>query len=227
MACRSARAACRASSPAMASPAKRGGLHKRAGQAGRSGGAPGLVRRPARLRPGPDHLPGRDRGHHYHGAAPRLGTLRRALPPGCAARTPPHHHAHRRPAHHGPGRHCPIRGRYKRRALLWLRGGHPGPGAPARRHRGAGHLPVHKVIGIREAVEAAGARLLFLPPYSPVFNPIENAFAKLKALLRTAAARTVGDLNAAIHDALAHFTPYECRNYVTAAGYETDAAVST
>ncbi len=88
------------------------------------------------------------------------------------------------------------------------------------------NLPVHKVTGIREAVEAAGARLLFLPPYSPDFNPIENAFAKLKALLRTAAARTVEDLHTAIHDALARFTPHECRNYVTAAGYENDAAVS-
>ena len=85
---------------------------------------------------------------------------------------------------------------------------------------------VHKVTGIREAVEAAGARLLFLTPYSPDFNPIENAFAKLKALLRTAAARTVEDLHAAIHNALARFTPHECRNSVTAAGYENDAAIS-
>ena len=88
------------------------------------------------------------------------------------------------------------------------------------------NLPVHKVTGIREAVEAAGARLLFLPPCSPDFNPIENAFAKLKALLRTAAARTALDLHTAIHHALARFTPQECRNYVTAAGYENDAAVS-
>jgi transposase len=52
-----------------------------------------------------------------------------------------------------------------------------------------GNLPAHKVHGVREAIEAAGARLLYLPPYSPDFNPIEMAFAKLKALLRAAAAQ--------------------------------------
>ena len=89
------------------------------------------------------------------------------------------------------------------------------------------NLRVHKVAGVREAVEAAGAHLLFLPPYSPDFNPIEQVFAKLKALLRSAAARTVTDLHQAIQHAFARFTPQECRNYVTAAGYEDDAAVAT
>ena len=89
------------------------------------------------------------------------------------------------------------------------------------------NLCVHKVAGVREAVEAAGARLLYLPPYSPDFNPIERAFAKLKALLRSAAARTTADLHQAIRAAFARFTPQECRNYVTAAGYEDDAAVAT
>ena len=89
------------------------------------------------------------------------------------------------------------------------------------------NLPVHKVHGVREAVEAAGAQLLFLPSYSPDFNPIEPAFAKLKALLRSAAARTTADLHAAIRHAFTRFTPQECRNYVTAAGYEDDAAVAT
>jgi len=56
------------------------------------------------------------------------------------------------------------------------------------------NLPAHKSVAPREAIEARGARLLFLLPYSPDFNPIENAFAKLKALLRKAAARTVDDL---------------------------------
>ncbi len=88
------------------------------------------------------------------------------------------------------------------------------------------NLGVHKVAGVREASEAAGARLLYLPPYSPDFNPIEQAFAKLKALLRNAAARTVGDLWAAIHKAFARFSPEECRNYFTAAGYEDDACAS-
>ena len=89
------------------------------------------------------------------------------------------------------------------------------------------NLCVHKVAGVREAVEAAGGRLLFLPPYSPDFNPIEQAFAKLKALLRSAAAHTTADLHQAIRHAFACFTPQECRNYVTAAGYEDDAAVAT
>ena len=89
------------------------------------------------------------------------------------------------------------------------------------------NLNVPKVAGVRESIEAAGARLLYLPPYSPDFNPIEQAFAKLKHLLRTAAARTVPDLRDAIRRALARFTPAECRNYLTAAGYEDDLAVAT
>jgi transposase len=82
------------------------------------------------------------------------------------------------------------------------------------------NLGAHKVAGVREAIEAAGARLLYLPPYSPEFNPIERAFAKLKALLRTAAARTVNDLWAAIQRAFAAFRPDACRNYRAAAGYD-------
>ena len=82
------------------------------------------------------------------------------------------------------------------------------------------NLPAHKVGGIRERVEAAGARLLYLPPYSPDFNPIEQAFAKLKALLRTAAARTIPDLWDAIKRALSRFGSTECRNYLAAAGYD-------
>ena len=89
------------------------------------------------------------------------------------------------------------------------------------------NLGAPKVAGVREAIEAAGAQLLYLPPYSPDFNPIEQAFAKLKHLLRTAAARTVPDLRAAIGQALAHFTPQECRNYLAPAGYEDDVAVAT
>ena len=88
------------------------------------------------------------------------------------------------------------------------------------------NLGAHKVVGVREAVEAAGARLLYLPPYSPDFNPIERAFAKLKALLRSAAARTVSDLWEAIRQAFARFTPSECRNYFAATGYEDDAYAS-
>lgn len=84
------------------------------------------------------------------------------------------------------------------------------------------NLPAHKVAGVREAIEATGARLRLLPPYSPDFNPIENAFAKLKALLRKAAARTIPALCNAIRDALPRFTHTECANYFTACGYEPE-----
>jgi transposase len=89
------------------------------------------------------------------------------------------------------------------------------------------NLQAHKVAGVREAIEAAGARVLYLPPYSPEFNPIEQIFAKLKHLLRTATARTVPDLWAAIREALTRITPDECRNCITAAGYDDDLAVAT
>jgi len=72
------------------------------------------------------------------------------------------------------------------------------------------NLPAHKLAGVRHAIEAVGAELRFLPPYSPDFNPIENAFAKLKALLRKAAERTADGLWAAIGRFVDTFTPTEC-----------------
>lgn len=84
------------------------------------------------------------------------------------------------------------------------------------------NLGSHKGPGVRAAIEAAGASLLYLPPYSPDFNPIENAFAKLKAMLRKAAARTVESLCNTIGDIVDAFTPDECANYFAAAGYEPD-----
>ena len=81
------------------------------------------------------------------------------------------------------------------------------------------NLSSHKRVGVREAIEAAGARLVYLPPYSPDLNPIELAFAKLKALLRKAAARTVEDLESAIADLLDQFTPQECWAYFRHCGY--------
>ena len=81
------------------------------------------------------------------------------------------------------------------------------------------NLSSHKVAGVREAIEAAGARLLYLPPYSPDLNPIEQVFAKLKAILRAAAARSLDALCHAIAAALAHFSARECRNYLAHDGY--------
>jgi transposase len=82
------------------------------------------------------------------------------------------------------------------------------------------NLSSHKSHLVREAIEAAGAKLLFLPPYSPDFNPIEKAFSKLKALLRKAAERTVSGLHQAILRILAAFTASECANYFASAGYD-------
>jgi len=81
------------------------------------------------------------------------------------------------------------------------------------------NLSSHKVAGVREAVEAAGASLLYLPPYSPDLNPIEQVFAKLKALLRSAACRTVEALWTTIGSVLTQFTAQECGAYIAHCGY--------
>jgi transposase len=85
------------------------------------------------------------------------------------------------------------------------------------------NLASHKVAGVREAIEARGASLIYLPPYSPDLNPIEQAFAKLKALLRKAAPRTVEALWAVIGEALSAFSSTECANYLADAGYRRSA----
>lgn len=82
------------------------------------------------------------------------------------------------------------------------------------------NLPAHKGAAVRKSIEAAGGRLLFLPPYRPGFNPIENAFATLKTLLRKAAARTVDKLSRVIANCLDAFTPVESANYVAAAVHD-------
>jgi transposase len=82
------------------------------------------------------------------------------------------------------------------------------------------NLQAHKVAGVEEAIRAVGASLLYLPPYSPDLNPIEQLFAKLKALLRKAAARTRDELWTAIGALLDTITATECRNYILNSGYE-------
>ncbi len=82
------------------------------------------------------------------------------------------------------------------------------------------NLPGHKGPRVRQLIEAAGAELYYLPPYSPDFNPIENAFAKLKALLRKAAERTVEGLWTAIGNLIDLVTLQECQNLFAAAGYD-------
>ncbi|MER9076494.1 IS630 family transposase [Mesorhizobium sp. M0904] len=81
------------------------------------------------------------------------------------------------------------------------------------------NLGSHKAKAVRRAIRAAGAKLIFLPKYSPDLNPIEQVFAKLKTLLRKAAARTVEAVTAAIGQILDHYTPQECANYIKNAGY--------
>jgi len=82
------------------------------------------------------------------------------------------------------------------------------------------NLSSHKGPRVRALIEAAGATLLYLPPYSPDFNPIEMMFSKLKALLRKVAERTIEALWRAIADCSPLVTPRECANYFEAAGYE-------
>ncbi len=81
------------------------------------------------------------------------------------------------------------------------------------------NLSSHKVSGVREAIEACGATLLYLPPYSPDLNPIELAFSKLKHLLREAAERSVEALWKTIGRLLSQFSPTECANYIRHCGF--------
>ena len=82
------------------------------------------------------------------------------------------------------------------------------------------NLPAHKAAGVREAIEAKGAQLRFLPPYSPDFNPIEMAFSKLKAMLRAKAERSINALWNTVGKLIHLITPEECRNFFNACGYE-------
>ena len=84
------------------------------------------------------------------------------------------------------------------------------------------NLSSHKRASVRAMVEAAGATIMFLPPYSPDFNPIEKAFARLKAMLRKAAERTVVGLWGLIGQLVDIFQPAECANYFSSCGYEPE-----
>ena len=83
----------------------------------------------------------------------------------------------------------------------------------------ADNLGSHKAKAVRDAIESVGARLIFLPKYSPDLNPIEQVFAKLKAIIRKLEPRSLPDLERAIAHALTQFSPTECANYLTHAGY--------
>lgn len=81
------------------------------------------------------------------------------------------------------------------------------------------NLSPHKTRGVQEAIEAVGATVRYLPPYSPDFNPIESMWSKVKQHLRTAAARTEGQLVKAVGDALHAVTPHDCRGFFAGCGY--------
>jgi len=81
------------------------------------------------------------------------------------------------------------------------------------------NVSIHKVAGVREAIEARGATLLYLPPYSPDLNPIEQFFSTLKSILRKVAARSITTLWQAIRSALKAFSSRECAAYLLNAGY--------
>jgi len=82
------------------------------------------------------------------------------------------------------------------------------------------NVPTHKAAGVRAAIEAKGAKVRYLPPYSPDFDPIEKPFSKIKSILRRIAARTADALEAAVAEALRAFTPQQCSNYFAASGYD-------
>jgi transposase len=108
---------------------------------------------------------------------------------------------------------------HERHRLPRLRRTNTRPDAFARRHRHHGQPPELQSCWRARAIEARGAKLVYLPPYSPDFNPIEQAFGKLKALLRMITARTGNTLWDALGDILDRFTPQECSNYLANAGY--------
>lgn len=84
------------------------------------------------------------------------------------------------------------------------------------------NLGSHKGAAVRRAIRAAGAHLLFLPPYSPDLNPIEQVFAKIKHLMRTASERTVNAVWKRLGTTLDSFSPQECANYLRNAGYASN-----
>lgn len=122
------------------------------------------------------------------------------------------HHGDRRPPAH---RRC-DRPRDRAGALATPGGRQRRTGAKPSRA-----LPAHKIAAVRAAIQAKGAQLFLLPPYSPEMNPIEMVFAKLKTLLRQALERTREGLWNRSGELLDHFSPEECANYFRAAGYGT------
>ena len=157
----------------------------------------------------------------------RAGTRALALAPLGAARTEARGpraarpledaHLHRRPAMRSRRRTLGHRRPDQRRALHPLR--REGSRADPRHVVILDNLGSHKGQAARRAIRAAGAHLLFLPPYSPDLNPIEQLFAKLKHLIRKAEPRTIEATWRKVGDLLDLFSPAECANYLKNVGY--------
>ena len=146
----------------------------------------------------------------------------RALPRRHSARSLEDRHLCRRT--HACGLRCTdAAGRADgRRMLPRLGRTDAGANLAPRRHRRHGQSGRPQGRGVRQAIEACGAELHYLPPYSPDLNPIENAFAKLKAHVRKSAARTLDALERAAANALPQFKPDQCANFFAHAGYRLD-----
>lgn len=136
------------------------------------------------------------------------------------------HYRHRRFAQQRSHRHRPVRRVHERRALPRLTTDTLVPVLKPDDTVILDNLNIHEVVGVREASEAAGARIRALPACNPDLDPIEPTFAELKALRRSAAARTVPDRQADIGKAFGRFTPQEYRNSIAAAWHECDLAVA-
>ena len=156
-----------------------------------------------------------DPAQYQHGAAARPLSARRAVDRLRPARTLENDHFRGWPADSCNGRAVRCRGRDERADVPRLREAMSRSHAQARRYRD----PVHRLAGVKEAIEAAGATLLYLPPYSPDLNPIELAFSKLKAHLRQAAEHTIPGLSRRIGRVVTAFSPQECRNFFHHVGY--------
>ncbi len=140
---------------------------------------------------------------------------------GRSSRPLEDHHIHGRPAAGRLGGANSARRPYEWFWLPRLCAAGPRTRASPRRHRGHGQPARPKISGAREVIEQL-ARLLFLPPYSPDFNPIEMAFSKLKALLRRAATRTIDEFWSVVANCLAAFTAEECTHHVEADGNDPE-----
>ena len=159
-------------------------------------------------------MSGRNRQHHQSASAVRPGTARRARPRPRPLRALADQHVSRRVAGHGADRtgglfDGAIDGESFRAYIEQILVPTLQPGDIVI----ADTLGAHKVAGIQRAIQAAGATLWYLPPYSPDLNPIELCFAKLKALVRTARCRSTETLWPFLGECLAHSGPDECRTY--------------